>query len=455
EILQLLSDICMNDEHADVTFVVENEKIPAHKTILSLRSSYFRSLFGGAFAESAQAEVELEVPVNAFKAILKYMYTGCLSLAALESHQIIEVYDLAEQYDFSASMKKIILDYLTANLTLDNCGSILNAAHLYSIKDLQTACMKFMDSHSMELLGCDSFLALSLTSLCTLLKRDSFYALEIDIFKAVCNWLAHNSDADVKQALSTVRWSELSMDDYMNIVEPSNILDPAQLWHVMKDNRASSGTAGRTQYHSLNTQKDVEENIATAEHGAKIVSGENPSAILSGIFRGNLNFGSDYLGSTYHAITDSQKYHDSGLSKPISNSITVDLGKVTFINYIKMLLMGDRSYSYYVDVSADGKEYIRLFDHSNHNYRSWQYLYFQSRPIRFIKLIGTRATRLVRYGYARGGDGRASYHGYYSFEVVGLQAIHKTTNFPELVDGVIKPTANVAKVEHGANVEGA
>ncbi|XP_055326142.1 BTB/POZ domain-containing protein 9-like, partial [Sitodiplosis mosellana] len=301
EILQLLSDICMNDEHADVTFVVENEKIPAHKTILSLRSSYFRSLFGGAFAESAQAEVELEVPVNAFKAILKYMYTGCLSLAALESHQIIEVYDLAEQYDFSASMKKIILDYLTANLTLDNCGSILNAAHLYSIKDLQTACMKFMDSHSMELLGCDSFLALSLTSLCTLLKRDSFYALEIDIFKAVCNWLAHNSDADVKQALSTVRWSELSMDDYMNIVEPSNILDPAQLWHVMKDNRASSGTAGRTQYHSLNTQKDVEENIATAEHGAKIVSGENPSAILNGIFTGNLNFGSGNISRFYYS----------------------------------------------------------------------------------------------------------------------------------------------------------
>ncbi|XP_055299405.1 BTB/POZ domain-containing protein 9-like [Sitodiplosis mosellana] len=139
EFSQLLNKICMNDEHADVSFIVENIKIPAHKMILSIRSSYFHSLFCGGFAEAKQAEIKLEVPLDAFKAILKYIYTGCLSLTDLESHQLIEIYDMAEQYGFD-TLKNILSKYLTANVTLENCISILNAAHLYSMDDLQATC---------------------------------------------------------------------------------------------------------------------------------------------------------------------------------------------------------------------------------------------------------------------------------------------------------------------------
>ncbi|XP_055299678.1 BTB/POZ domain-containing protein 9-like isoform X2 [Sitodiplosis mosellana] len=446
EILQLLNDICMNNEHADVSFIVENTEIPAHKMILSLRSSYFHSLFCGGFAEAKQAEIKLEVPLDAFKAILKYIYTGCLSLAALESHQIIEIYDLAEQYGFD-TLNKIILEYLTVNLTSDNCVSILNAAYLYSLDDLQAACMNFIDFNSTELLDHDTFNALSLTSLCTVLKRDTFYALEIDIFRAICNWSTNNPDTDIKVALSTVRWTELSMHQYLNIVIPSNILDPTQLLQVMI---ASSNTGGRIQCRNSNLEKDVEENIATAEYGAKTISGENPSALLSGNF-------TDYdvnKGSTFHPV-NANRIHDGVRQQPLDSCIIVDLGKLRFINNINFLLMDkdSRSYSYYIDVSLDGIEYTRLFDHTKHYYRSWQYLYFQSRPIRFIKLVGTQATDILRkrsgFCYDRGYNYADSYD---SFDIVGLQAMFTTINYPNLVDGVMKPTKNVANIEHSAIV---
>ena len=188
----------MNDEHSDVTFIVEEQKIPANKTILSLRSSYFRSMFGGGFAESVQREIGLDAPLDAFKAILRFIYTGCLSLAAFESHRIIQIYDLVEQYDLSASMKETILSYLTVNLTMDNCVANLGAAYLHRITDLETACMKFLDRHSIEFIDHGSFKELSLDYLCALLKRNTFYAPEVDIFKAVCNWSTVNPDADVK-----------------------------------------------------------------------------------------------------------------------------------------------------------------------------------------------------------------------------------------------------------------
>lgn len=120
-----------------------------------------------------------------------------------------------------------------------------------------------------------------------------------------------------------------------------------------------------------------------------------------------------------------------------------------------MLLMDkdSRSYSYHIDVSLDGTEYTRLLDHTNSYHRSWQYLYFQSRPVRFIKLFGTRAVDIVRkrsgFRYDRGYTYADSYD---SFDVVGLQAMFTTVNYPNLVNGVTKPTKNVSKDEYGAIV---
>lgn len=194
----------MKDENADITFIAENERIPAHKLILSVRSSYFSTLINSDFAEAKQDEIELKVPLNAFKAILKYIYTGCLELDTFENHLFIEIYDLAERYEFDA-LKKTILEHLKVNLTLDHCVSTLNAACLYSVDSLQSSCMHFMDCHSVKLLDHDTFKTLSLDALCTLLKRDSFYAKEIDIFKAIVKWSINQSDDDIKVNLDKKR----------------------------------------------------------------------------------------------------------------------------------------------------------------------------------------------------------------------------------------------------------
>lgn len=103
---------------------------------------------------------------------------------------------------------------------------------------------------------------------------------------------------------------ELSMKDYLNIVVPSNILDPTELLQVMIGTRDSSNRAGRVQcrnsrknnmlmsffneiiflFSFVDSEKYVEENIATIEHGAKTISGENATVLLNGNFT---NYGLD------------------------------------------------------------------------------------------------------------------------------------------------------------------
>lgn len=187
----------MNHKHSDVTFIVENTKIPAHKLILSTRSEYFQNLIFGDFAEANQNEIKLEVPSDAFKTVLRFFYTGCMSLSSLNANQIIDIYFLADMYILE-SLKETMLKYLKAIFSLENCFEILNATCLYSMHDLQEVCLKFMDRRSSKVLDHDNFKTISSNGLCTLLKRDTFYAPEIDIFNAVKTWSASNAHADSK-----------------------------------------------------------------------------------------------------------------------------------------------------------------------------------------------------------------------------------------------------------------
>lgn len=186
----------MNAKHSDVSFVVENTKIPAHKMLLSVRSPYFEKLFSGGFAEATQHEIKLEAPLDAFNVILRFIYTGCMSLTALNVDQIIDVHALADLYNLE--LKERIQKYLATILTVENCIKILNAASLYSLGDLNQTCLAFLDSRSTELIKHAIFNKIPSTLLCTLLARDTFYAPEIDIFVAVMDWIVSNPDSDYK-----------------------------------------------------------------------------------------------------------------------------------------------------------------------------------------------------------------------------------------------------------------
>lgn len=115
--------------------------------------------------------------------------------------------------------------------------------------------------------------------------------------------------------------------------------------------------------------------------------------------------------------------------------IVVELGTISIINHMKILLWDKdvRSYSYYIEVSVNQTNWERVIDHTKYNCRSWQYLYFPSRAVRYIKLVGTHNTCNK------------------VFHVVALEAYY-TLKQPALVDGLIMPTYNVATVEMSALV---
>lgn len=61
-----------------------------------------------------------------------------------------------------------------------------------------------------------------------------------------------------------------------------------------------------------------------------------------------------------------------------------------FLRFVFMIIF--RSYSYYIEVSIDQKDWTRIIDHTNYYCRSWQYLFFDQRVVRYIRIVGTNNT---------------------------------------------------------------
>lgn len=186
----------MNIEQSDVTFTLEGIEVPAHKMVLCAQSYHFHKFFSERQSESNN-RIALDVTLESFRILLKYIYTGRVSLIGLEVNQVIDVLDAAEQCECEP-LKIAVAAYLKSELTIGNCCTILNAACLNSMNPLREACLIFMDKNSSVLIKHGTFKTLSNTSLSTLLERDTFYAPEIDIFHAVQNWWSNNPTGDPK-----------------------------------------------------------------------------------------------------------------------------------------------------------------------------------------------------------------------------------------------------------------
>ncbi|XP_039153980.1 BTB/POZ domain-containing protein 9-like [Drosophila simulans] len=405
-----MARLCMNEQYADVEFIVEEERLPAHRVVLAARSEYFRALLCG-LEESPQRQIPLEVPLAAFKLLLRYIYSGTLPLSTLDADSTIEVLGMANQYGFQ-DLEMAISKYLRQYLALDNVCRTLDAARLYKLEELTEVCLKFMDRNAGDLLRHNTFIKLSKESLVEVLRRDCFFAPELQIFLAVWNWSRFNSNVDYESLISYVRLSLINLKDLLQVVRPSGILDPDQILDAINERCTSKALPYRAALWP-------ERNVAADMFQSRCIQGECRDALLDGDVT-TYDMDKRY---THHCITDKDA------------SIVVELGTICLINHIHMLLWDrdSRAYSYYVEVSVDQQHWERVVDYSDYHCCSWQYLYFAPRPVRFIRLVGTHNT-VNRV-----------------FHVVSLEAMH-TAKVPRLVDHFVAPKRNAATIEMSANV---
>ena len=434
ELSKNIGNLVLKDDYSDVTFIVEGRRFPAHRVILAARCSYFRALLYGGMKET---EMNIEINIgdtssDAFEILLKYIYTGKMKISNVKETDIIDILGLANKYGFLA-LESALSSHLLLTLTIDNACVLYDVGILYSLVDLQSGTAEFIDRNATEILSSKTFLAMSLDGVKTILQRDSLCVPEKTIFKSVQTWCENNpisdSSDDVSRdeiaaqkrlrdsLLSVVRLPLISLNDLLHVVRPTELISPDVLLDAIQAQNESCD--GDLSYRGVLCP---DENIATPQHGAQVLEGDMCASLLNGDTR---NYDGDH-GYTIHNISD----ESSGKKE---RCIKVKLGRPSIINNVRLLLWDkdNRSYSYYIEVSMDDKDWHKVIDYSRHLCRSWQSLYFKKRVVRYIRVVGTHSSINKL------------------FHLVALEALYSTEKV--VLDGdLVVALNNVAKVDMSA-----
>uniref|UniRef100_A0A7E4W8D5 BTB domain-containing protein n=1 Tax=Panagrellus redivivus TaxID=6233 RepID=A0A7E4W8D5_PANRE len=192
------------DKDSDVTLVIGDYEIPAHRFILSKRSEYFKAMFSSIFRDAGSEKIVLyETNLNAFKRVLDYIYTGktfaqynrwystrCEDTTSISFEQMFEILTCAQYYMVDEFIKCIVS--ILKNRGRDAPFSLLNNALAYSFDELILYATDLILEKVSDNLNERFFENLSPLAVKHLLTQ-RLDTLEPDIFKALVWWMRRNS----------------------------------------------------------------------------------------------------------------------------------------------------------------------------------------------------------------------------------------------------------------------
>jgi len=132
----------INDrEYSDVTFILDDQAVYAHKSILASRCEIFAAMFRSGMRESVEREIHLpNTNRSIFILLLEYIYTDCVKV---EVEQTIDLYALADLYQLK-KLRDTCLSVLKWGLTTDNVAMLLQHSTDMRCDDLKEICMNFI-----------------------------------------------------------------------------------------------------------------------------------------------------------------------------------------------------------------------------------------------------------------------------------------------------------------------
>ncbi|XP_047060487.1 BTB/POZ and MATH domain-containing protein 2-like [Lolium rigidum] len=137
-------------EGIDVSFIVDDEKFPAHRAVLAARSPVFRAELFGPMAEATMSSITLhDITPATFKAMLRFIYTDELLAEDEPADSSIEMFQnllvAADRYALDR-LKIICAQKLWEKVSVDTVSTILACAETHNCHELKNKCIDFFSA---------------------------------------------------------------------------------------------------------------------------------------------------------------------------------------------------------------------------------------------------------------------------------------------------------------------
>ncbi len=215
--------------------------IPAHKYVLAISSPVFYAMFYGSLSDANSQDVNIEdCDGDSLLEMLRYFYCDEIHLT---TENVFGTLYLAKKYVVPHLEEQCVF-FLEKNLDADNALDIVPQAQVLNEEQLQERCWDIIDCRTTQVLESCSFTDISKDLLKNVLQRDTLWAEEIDIFKAILKWAdkeckrcnlpitAANLRDVVSDCLKLIRFPTMTEREFADHVARSGLLDAQEALDV-------------------------------------------------------------------------------------------------------------------------------------------------------------------------------------------------------------------------------
>ena len=219
QLTERLNTLRGNESFCDVTVAVKGKEFKAHKVVLAAASPFFLSLLESNMRENNEQLIRIELKeatASVMEDVLKYIYTGNVSITEESAHNLIVTADFL----VLPGLKTLACDFLKEIVTTENCVFNYYFADKYHCVELKEKCQQVINLTFSIVMETDDFLNLDVKQLIEWVSSDDItVSAEEEVFKGIVKWVSHNKSEREKnfpELLHKVRLNTISRDFLLN-----------------------------------------------------------------------------------------------------------------------------------------------------------------------------------------------------------------------------------------------
>ncbi|KAJ5074854.1 pep-cterm sorting domain-containing protein [Anaeramoeba ignava] len=178
------------ESYFDFEIICEQNQISfkTHKSILSSRSHYFKSLFNSKMKEYQENKMILkDFSSSILSPILNYFYSGKIEINLENAIQILlfsSKYFIDELIHFSSN-------FIQKNLQIETVIDVLKLSESMNLNELLDFSYQFISENFEEFIKTPFFLELEENHLNSILSNDDIFSNEFELFQSIIKWGKH------------------------------------------------------------------------------------------------------------------------------------------------------------------------------------------------------------------------------------------------------------------------
>ncbi|KAJ5070991.1 kelch-like protein [Anaeramoeba ignava] len=242
------------ENYFDFEIICEQNKtsFKTHKSILSSRSEYFKSLFNSKMKEYQENKLVLQdVSSSILSSILNYLYSGKIEFNLENAIQILifsSKYLIDELIEISSK-------FIKNNLQIETIVDILKLSESMNLNHLLDYSYKFICENFKEFIKTSHFLELEENHLNSILSNDNISINEFELFQSIIKWGKHKLNINQEKEID----KEKLQIQISNIIPKIRFIDfsKKELKDILKEDLIPNQISQKLiQFQKLQNQKN-------------------------------------------------------------------------------------------------------------------------------------------------------------------------------------------------------